>query len=277
MVTQVFFDADGHGRAVFELMRVENRPGKYLVRRTFSYRDPQHPEWVFVVPQNQDTFVTDLASVPPLLTWLVPKDGTHTPAAILHDSLLNEAHQDGSGKPVTGQIADHVFRNALRYLGVPFVRSWMMWSAVSLRTLVSKGQRLRWWWIFLIAAVSLVFGAGGIIQMLDLVDAPIWDLELPWMGDRPIWQELLNATLAVLAVGAASLVLWGRWWQLGLVAALALPVIAFPLLVCALAYLGYLLVEGGLFVILRGRPAGPDAELAPVPPPRVKALDAMQS
>jgi hypothetical protein len=39
---------------------------------------------MFTVPAG---FVTDFASVPQYMTWLVPKMGTYTKAAILHDAL----------------------------------------------------------------------------------------------------------------------------------------------------------------------------------------------
>jgi hypothetical protein len=42
-------------------------------------------------PTHTDTFRTDLASIPFFATWLVPRDGKHTPAALLHDSLYADA------------------------------------------------------------------------------------------------------------------------------------------------------------------------------------------
>ena len=40
------------------------------------------------LPADVEHNTTDLASIPPFLTWLIPKDGTHTPAALLHDAII---------------------------------------------------------------------------------------------------------------------------------------------------------------------------------------------
>ena len=45
------------------------------------------------MPRTAD-FTTDLASVPMLFTWLVPKSGAHLPAALLHDGLVGGAAHD---------------------------------------------------------------------------------------------------------------------------------------------------------------------------------------
>src|SRR5262245_34215965 len=44
------------------------------------------------VPPPNEKFTTDLASVPSLLTWLVPKSGAHLPAALIHDGLIPDRH-----------------------------------------------------------------------------------------------------------------------------------------------------------------------------------------
>ena len=43
-----------------------------------------------VPPANEPDWVTDLASVPQLLTWLVPTSGKHLPAALVHDALVDD-------------------------------------------------------------------------------------------------------------------------------------------------------------------------------------------
>jgi Protein of unknown function (DUF1353) len=81
---------------------------------------------------------TDLASVPLPLRWLASNYGIHTPAAVIHNWMIDE-------EPVVGglipQYADRYFRFMLRDLGVRLIRRWMMWAAVALRTRWKTGAR----------------------------------------------------------------------------------------------------------------------------------------
>ena len=70
-------------------------------------------------------FRTDFATVPFFLTWLVPRYGAYANAAVLHDWLLDETDKRRCD-------CDGIFRRALRELGVPFLRRWVMWAAVKL-------------------------------------------------------------------------------------------------------------------------------------------------
>ncbi len=76
----------------------------------------------FVVPAG---FTTDFATVPRLLTWLVPTAGKYTKAAVLHDWLLGQAD-------ITRCDADGIFRRTMRELGVSPLRRYVMWAAVRL-------------------------------------------------------------------------------------------------------------------------------------------------
>lgn len=80
---------------------------------------------LFEVPAG---FVTDFASVPGLFTWLIPRYGRFTKAAILHDYLCDEAK---AGRFIRAQ-ADGIFRRVMRELGIGFLRRWIMWAAVRL-------------------------------------------------------------------------------------------------------------------------------------------------
>lgn len=82
-------------------------------------------EEAFIV---QPGFSTDLASVPRVAVWLLPRYGKYTKAAILHDYLWHEARAGLFNK----YDADGIFRRAMRELDVPFVRRWVMWAAVRL-------------------------------------------------------------------------------------------------------------------------------------------------
>lgn len=91
----------------------------------------------FVVPAG---FTTDFASVPQALTWLVPRYGRYTKAAILHDYLW--------GRCRTGQFdwadADGLLRRSMRELDVPFLRRWLMWGAVRLAAIVTRRPSSLW-------------------------------------------------------------------------------------------------------------------------------------
>jgi hypothetical protein len=74
----------------------------------------------FVVPAG---FRTDFASVPRVLTWLVPRTGKHNRAAVLHDWLTRQPD-------VSRKDADGIFLRVLRELGVPPVRRRLMYLGV---------------------------------------------------------------------------------------------------------------------------------------------------
>lgn len=74
----------------------------------------------FTVPADS---VTDFASVPRIFVWLVPTYGSYTKAAVLHDHLCRT-------RAVRRREADGIFRRCLFEAGVPFIRRWIMWTAV---------------------------------------------------------------------------------------------------------------------------------------------------
>jgi hypothetical protein len=91
----------------------------------------------FVVPTG---FVTDFASVPRFLHWLVSPYGAYTRAAVLHDWLLvslaewQEAADSGAvmawQPPANSRDTDGIFRRVMHDLGVPWSTRWLMWAAV---------------------------------------------------------------------------------------------------------------------------------------------------
>lgn len=105
---------------------IQTGDSMFSLAKTVRYRGRDED---FVVPAGQ---TTDLASVPVILTWLLPRYGKWTKAAILHDYLW------GSGI-VTKRDADGIFRRALRESGVPLHQRWTMWAAVRLADIVAYG------------------------------------------------------------------------------------------------------------------------------------------
>jgi hypothetical protein len=104
----------------------------------------------FLVPAGQST---DLASVPLVLTWLLPRYGKWTKPAILHDYLWRSG-------VVPKRDADGIFRCALRESGVPLHQRWTMWSAVRLSSIFThggaKGTPIKDWSLLLFLWTSLI-------------------------------------------------------------------------------------------------------------------------
>lgn len=86
----------------------------------------------FEVPECSST---DFASVPRVFVWFLPRYGRYTKAAILHDFLWRQCAKDGKMK---WSDADGVFLRAMRDLGVPFLRRWIMWTAVRWASLKNR-------------------------------------------------------------------------------------------------------------------------------------------
>jgi hypothetical protein len=99
---------------------------------TYAGRDE-----TFEVPAG---FTTDFASVPQALTWLVPRYGRYTKAAILHDFLWQRC-REGRFAWVD---ADGILRRAMRELDVPFLRRWLMWGAVRLAGIITRSPSSLW-------------------------------------------------------------------------------------------------------------------------------------
>ncbi len=141
---------------------------------------------------------SDLASVPPFMRWFENSYGPHTLAAIIHDDLIVDRPNGGAlGSDVA---SDFVFREMMRSAGVGWLKRWVMWAAVALRSRwVAGGFRqlsVALWGLlalagittFAVAAVNIVRGDGG------------W----PWL-------------LAALALGVVAAPLWGRQIGAGLI------------------------------------------------------------
>jgi hypothetical protein len=93
----------------------------------------------FVVPVHVGT---DFASVPREFVWFIPRYGIYTKAAILHDYLCRVEVPAGR---ISRIDADGIFRQAMRELGVPFLRRWIMWAAVRWGALTRQADRRDWW------------------------------------------------------------------------------------------------------------------------------------
>ena len=134
----------------------------------------------FVVPAG---FGTDFATVPRLVSWLVPRFGVFTLAAVLHDWLCTEGITSGV---VTSREADGLFRRVMREQGVPVLRRWLMWCGVRWGALASSLRRPGWLHsapgvlgISLLAAPVVVPPAVLIALALAVYGAVEWLVSLP--------------------------------------------------------------------------------------------------
>jgi hypothetical protein len=185
-------------------------------------------------PQDVET---DLASIPSFMRWFVNTYGLHTLAALLHDNLI--VGEPNEGVLESDTLSDRFFREMLRCCGVRFLKRWIMWAAVALRT--------RW-------------AAGGIRQASVLIwgllaaagiTAFVWSL-----GAFAGWPHLLAPWwMLVIAVAMPFVAapLWGRQYGASLVAAVAALWILPPALLGVIGYLVYRALEGVADHVLRLR------------------------
>ncbi len=201
------------------------RSPRYRIMEQIEYVDDLRRWHRF--PRNVAANETDLASIPSFFTWLVPKDGAHTPAALLHDTLIDGTvgvdYDTSDGQQITERHADYLFREAMRNSGVGVIRRWLMWSAVSMKTLcVRRGKgsfwrNARWGRVLPVGAAFIVALVLAFVMALDVPDLinseKIFDERecLHWLswfdvfGERAWWSEILRGVgaIAVCAVFCA--------------------------------------------------------------------------
>ncbi len=148
----------------------------------------------FTVPAG---FVTDFATSPRFLHWLVLPYGAYTRAAVLHDWLLTELaiwtrarpRTDGrdwnplSPPPADSRDTDGIFRKVMEELGVPWAKRWTMWAAVRLAACFNAdrayGRRFgrdaaKVFGLALLAGPVVLPGAVGVLISLGIVRLFTW-------------------------------------------------------------------------------------------------------
>jgi hypothetical protein len=255
----------------------------------------RHKTVHLLVPQP---FITDLASVPRVLTWLIPRYGRYTKAAVLHDyycrhfrdeqvDLLPTPAQVISGaadkeERTTVELrdrsdADELFRWTMRELGVgPTTRTYM-WAAVSFGTLAAclregRGTKpvLRWTGVALLALFVL---AGAGLLFLGAGTA-ILDAGFAWRWVRILVFAVVVWAWGVLGFVAAGYVAQGRWDRGP--AYLGAVVLAVPAVVLAVPLATVLVFLLVVWVAMRDRPppGGPAPGSSVARQRRVEAVQA---
>jgi hypothetical protein len=198
----------------------------------------------------EEEYVSDLASVPEFLTWLVPRYGWHTLAALLHDSL--QTRPDRPDYPP--ERADAHFRDAMGATNVPLLRRWLMWAAVAIRTEVK------------FMSVPRKVRAVGWVGACALGSLALWGWSAWRFADDPGLETL--GTVGALTAGAVvvpvvlSPVLWGKRWKMGALSGVALVFVTVPVVLVngsKLVYLGFDWLAEHLFV----RPADRNPVVVP--------------
>ena len=237
-----FYDALTHGPLQLELRRVSKDDWRLL--RRFGYRDHRYDE-PFVCPHDVDDYQTDLASIPWFFQWVVPARGLHFPAIMLHDALVVGEGQPPThiGPAVDREEADRIMRDAMGQLGVGLPRRWLAWTGAMLATLASKQPRAKWIALLLIGLLPIV--ALGVIATFDLFDWSLfgWKDQLPWMGDRGWFAELLAGGVAAVVLPLLWSVVWWKRWRVGAIAGVALAFVLHVTIIMGVAYAVYLLVD----------------------------------
>ena len=172
---------------------------------------------------------TDLASIPRFMRWFEDPYGKHSLAALIHDELIT-AEVNG-GRLGSDTLADRFFRDMMRAAGVPWLKRWIMWSAVALRSRFAAGGRRRWsvvaWVVLSVIGLGCAFAAVG-----------TWALDRP-APIEPSW--LLLVIAAALPIVAAGL--WGEQWGASLVFAVTAFWLVPAAAIAGAGYLAYLALE----------------------------------
>ncbi len=205
----------------------------FALERRLAYLDRHVGE--LLVPADHD-FRTDLTSVPALFTWLVPKTGAHLPAALLHDALVGGRVDQASYVATEGHVvdrvrADRIFRDAMADTGTGVIRRWIIWTAVTVAT-IFVGRDVPWsrakHWSYRVAAgvtiVAILYI--GYSATSDLFDRS-WPaaVDVPWMGERSWWVEVLGGLSGAIVLPLALSLLWGRLRMAGAIAGVMLAVL----------------------------------------------------
>jgi len=212
-----FYEVDGDtpARVVLE----QTGPTTFRVVEAFRYVDADTGDEYVVPDPRWGEAETDLASVPGILLWFIPRYGQHTLPALLHDQLVDH---DLAGDRAR---ADRIFRDAMGEQGVRFLRRWLMWTAVSLATMV----RHRRWVLAPVAVWLAVFAALAFRLTPPFASWSVWGFEtlvrVPW------W---LAAVIAVVGPPLGAVV-WRHRYLAGLMSGYGAFLFAVPLTAVVLA------------------------------------------
>lgn len=222
------FEIDGERGGPIRLAQVNRRffelrsRIRYLGRTGLEGRVPDATiARIRILDPGDDGFLTDLGSVPGPTRWFLGSYGEHTPAVIIHDWLIPTSQTTGLAG-LTDQYADRYMRFMLEQVGVRWLKRWIMWAAVALRTRYAAGGLRR------ISVVVWLLAA--VIGMSTLLYTATFG-DVGWV------------TVAAAAAPALFAGLWGRQYGAGLIAGVAAPWLLPPSVVAVIGYAIYYVIE----------------------------------
>jgi hypothetical protein len=124
-----------------------------------------------------------------------------------------------------------VLRDAMADAGTALIRRWLVWSAVATATMFSGAgtgwsKALTWRYRAAAGLTVLVVALLGVCATLDLFDVEAKGIpELPWMGDRGWFAEVVGGLTGAVVIPLALSVLWGRFRIAGAVVGVTLAVL----------------------------------------------------
>ena len=148
-----------------DVRQVSAREWQLLSPLTYVGRDE-----TFVVPAG---FLTDFASVPKFMWWLVGPYGVFLRAALVHDFLWAESRAGRFRKC----HADGIFRRIMRESGVGVAQRWFMWATVRLAGGPSNwfDDGFKQFVLFMsLAVVGILFAAIPCIVVLLFFAVALW-------------------------------------------------------------------------------------------------------
>jgi hypothetical protein len=129
-----------------------------------------------------------------VFVWFLPRYGRYTLAAILHDYLWRHRAQTGQMDYID---ADGTFRRAMRELGVPFAKRWIMWAAVRWGALMKHGGTRGWlresWRVLLVTILALPILIPPAV-MIGLALVTFFLLEMLFVGLLSLGRAAMRAS-----------------------------------------------------------------------------------
>jgi uncharacterized protein DUF1353 len=215
-------------------------PANFKMLSQLGYQDSHFAE-PFIVPPDVGTFRTDLTSVPSFFQWLVPSIGVHLSAALIHDGLIYAPNEGKTyiGPDVSREQADRIFRDGMRDLGTPLIRRWVIWTAVTVATVLSAPEHKVRWRATVFLTVGIVI-ALGVMATLNLFN--VWH-GVPWMGRRSLVAQVALGALFAAITPIVLSTLWGHLWRAGLILGWALAFLIHVTAAVAIVFAIYLVLE----------------------------------
>ena len=129
--------------------------------------------------------------------------------------------------------ADRIFRDGMADTGTGLVRRWLVWTAVTLATMLSAQGTSpsplgRAYYRFIVVATLFSIAWLGYVSTADLFDrTDDWPLtyELSWMADRSFAAELMIGVAAAIVVPIVLGLLWGKFRTAGWIAGIGVALL----------------------------------------------------